>query len=78
MQWSLSVSPVCANGQEKYREIHKNNGTLTPEVEAHFDGMEITINALLETLQRLIAYAKKHHPENQRIREEIIALVCKE
>ena len=58
----------------KYREIHKNNGTLTPEVEAHFDGMEITINALLETLQRLIAYAKQHHPENHRIREEIIAL----
>ena len=58
----------------KYRKIHEDNGTLTSEVAAHFDGMEITIQAVIDTINRLIDFAEKHHPNNERIKEEVIAL----
>ena len=75
--WEALVSlgfPGLRDRAESYREFHKNNGTLTPEIQAHFDGMKITVDALLETLQRLIRYANEHHPENPRIQDEVEAL----
>jgi len=58
----------------EYRKKHETNGTLTPETAAHFEAMEITVNALLETLQRLIGFARKNHPGDPRIAEEIKCL----
>lgn len=75
--WEALVSlgfPGLRERAGKFREIHKKNGTLTPEIQAHFDGMEITVNALIDTLQRLVAFAKRNHPDNERIKREISAL----
>lgn len=58
----------------KYRKIHEANGTLTDEIAAHFDSMEITIQAVIDTINRLIAFAKNNHPANERIKEEVTAL----
>ena len=58
----------------KYRKIHEANGTLTDEIAAHFDGMEITIQAVINTINRLITFAKDNHPDNERIKEEVTAL----
>ena len=58
----------------KYREEHAKNGTLTESVAAYFDGIEITWNAVLECIDRLIAYAKEKHGDNPRIQREIRCL----
>ena len=75
--WKALVSlgfPGLRERAREYLELHRKNGTLTPEIRAHFDAMEITVNALLETLQRLIRYAREHHPDHPGIMEEIAAL----
>ena len=59
---------------EKYRNIHKEAGTLTEDVKAHFDGMMLETDTVLETLKRLISFAKEHHGNNPRIKREISAL----
>ena len=55
----------------EYRKKHEVDGTLTPEAAAHFDAMEITVKALLDTLGRLIDFAREKHPGDPRIAEEI-------
>lgn len=75
--WDALISLGFAGLRErakKYRAIHEGNGTLTPEVQAHFEAMDITVNAVLETLRRLIDYAGQHHSGNERIKAEISAL----
>ena len=59
---------------KKFRAGHEKNGTLTPAVAAHFDGMELTVNALLDHLQKLIDFASSHHAGNPRIEREIACL----
>ena len=43
-----------------FRKFHRNNGTLTPEAAAYFDGIEITYTAILELLERFYSYALDH------------------
>ena len=75
--WDALVSlgyPGLLTRLEKFRSEHEKNGTLTPAAAAHFDGMKITLEALLENLQRLIDYAKAHHAGNPRVEAEITCL----
>ena len=46
----------------KYKKIHEENGTLTEEMAAHFDGIEITYKAVIDIIDRLyrLALTKKH------------------
>ena len=57
-----------------FRTAHEQNGTLTPAVAAHFDGMELTVKALLDHLGKLIGFARTHHAGNPRIEREIACL----
>lgn len=66
--------PGLRDRAEEYRKKHEVNGTLTPEVAAHFEGMKITINAVLENIRRLIDYAEQKHPDNPRIQREVECL----
>ena len=75
--WDALVSlgfPGLRDRAAEYRKTHEANGTLTPEVKAHFDAMEITVNALLETLRRIIDFGRKKHPGAPRITREIECL----
>ena len=54
--------PGLRDRARAYREKHAKNGTLTKEVEAYFDGIEITLNAILECIGRLIDYARLYCP----------------
>lgn len=42
---------------EKYRDIHRQNGTLNSETEAFFDGMIIELNAVINLIDRLYNHA---------------------
>lgn len=42
----------------KYREFHKSNGTLTPETDAFFEGIEIEYSAIIDLLDRMYNIAK--------------------
>ncbi len=42
-----------------YRQKHKQNGTLTPEMEAHFKGIDIEYGAIIDVIDRLYKLAKK-------------------
>ncbi len=42
-----------------YREKHRKAGTMTPETDAFFEGIEIQYTALLDLLDRFIALAKQ-------------------
>ncbi|MBQ4268990.1 MAG: ATP-binding cassette domain-containing protein [Clostridia bacterium] len=46
-----------------YRQVHLQEGTLTPERKAFFDGMELEYEAVLRLLDRLRAYALAHPSE---------------
>ena len=58
----------------EYRAQHEKNGTLTPDVAAYFDGIELTWNAVLDCIGRLIDYAKEHHGDDPGIQQEIRCL----
>ncbi len=52
----------------KYRELHRNDGTLTPEMDAHFEGIDIEYTAILALLDRLCQLAKKQtHDKAEKI-----------
>ena len=75
--WNVMIElgyPGLRERAREYRKMHEKNGTLTPEIAAHFDGMEITVNAVLENIQRLIDYAEKTHPDHPRVRREVESL----
>lgn len=46
----------------KYKKRHEENGTLTDEMSAHFDGIDITYKAIIDILDRLYQFAltQKH------------------
>ena len=46
-----------------YRQVHQQEGTLTPERKAFFDGMELEYEAILRLLDRLREYALAHPSE---------------
>ena len=57
--WEALVSlgyPGLLKRMQEYRELHKKQGTLTSAVAAHFDGMELTVNALLSHIGKLINF----------------------
>ena len=66
--------PGLRDRAEKYRQIHAENGTLTDQVAAYFDGIDITLNAVIECIGRLISYAGQHHGDDPEIRREIRSL----
>ena len=75
--WDAMVElgyPGLLERLEKYRELHEEKGTLTPAVAAHFEGMKITVNALLDHLGKLIDFARARHAGNPRIEREIRCL----
>ncbi len=47
----------------KYRQMHKENGTLTLEMEAHFEGIDIEYSAIMDIVDRLYNLAKKQTHE---------------
>ena len=66
--------PGLLERMRRFRADHEKKGTLTPAVAAYFDGMELTVNALLEHLEKLIGFARTHHAGNPRIEREIRCL----
>ena len=75
--WDAMVElgyPGLLERLEKYRKLHEEKGTLTPAVAAHFEGMKITVNALLDHLGKLIDFARARHAGNPRIEREIRCL----
>ncbi len=42
----------------KYREIHKENGSLTSDMDAHFEGIDIEYSAIIDIINRLAALAR--------------------
>ncbi len=50
--------PGLRERARKYRSMHQINGTLTPKAEAHFDGIEIILTAVIDIIDRLYNYAK--------------------
>ena len=66
--------PGLRERARQYRAKHEKNGTLTPAVAAHFDGIEITYTAILDCLGRFIDFARSRHAGNLRIEREIRCL----
>ena len=66
--------PGLRDRARRYRAEREKNGTLDAASAAYFDGLEITINAVLECLGRFIDYARSHHAGNPRIEAEIECL----
>ena len=66
--------PGLLKRAREYRALHEKNGTLTPEVAAHFDGMELTVTAMLDHLGKLIEFARARHRGKSRIEREIRSL----
>lgn len=55
---------------EEYRELHRNNNTLTAETEAFFDGIIIEYTAITDLIDRLYKYAlTKTHAKSAKIAE---------
>ena len=53
---------------ELYRKIHENNGTLTDEMSAHFEGIEIEYTAIINIIDRMYKYAlTKTHDKAEKI-----------
>ncbi len=42
---------------EKYRRLHKENGTLTPKADAHFEAIDILFGAILDIIDRFYRLA---------------------
>lgn len=75
--WTVMIEigyPGLRERARRFRKEHEEKGTLTPEVAAHFDGMEIEVNAVLENIQRLIDHGEKTYPENPRVQREVESL----
>ena len=66
--------PGLRDRAKDFRRKHAANGTLNADTAAYFDGIEITLNAVLECIGRLIDYARQHHADNPRIQREIRSL----
>ncbi len=47
----------------EYREMHRRNGTLTPEADAHFEGIDIIYGAISDIVGRMYEYAKSQTHE---------------
>lgn len=46
-----------------YREKHRADGTLTPETDAHFEGIDIEYSAIIGIIDRMYRYALSHPHE---------------
>jgi len=54
---------------EKYHKAHELDGSLTPKMSAHFQGIEIQYRAIIDFVKRLYDYAStKQFPKAQRIK----------
>lgn len=59
---------------EEYRELHRKNGTLTTEADNYFNGLKITMEAVIACIGRFVAYAERKYPDDLRVRAEIECL----
>ncbi|OGV49658.1 MAG: hypothetical protein A2017_07320 [Lentisphaerae bacterium GWF2_44_16] len=59
--------PGLRERARRYRTEHERKGTLTREVQAYFDSIEIVYSAILEMLGRFRKYASDHAAGNKRI-----------
>lgn len=66
--------PGLRDRARAFRAKHAEEGTLTDDVAAYFDGIEITLNAVISCIGRLIDYAKSQHGNDPRIQREIRSL----
>lgn len=66
--------PGLRDRARKYRAEREENGKLDDDARAYFDGLDITICAVLECIGRFIDYARAHHAGNPRIEAEIECL----
>jgi len=73
-----SVFPLGFTGLKErariYRKKHETEGTLTEDVAAFFDGIDMTLQAILDCIGRFIDYARKAHPDNPRVQREVACL----
>ncbi len=54
----------------RYREQHRLDGSLTPEMDAHFEGIDIEYGAILDVIDRLYRLAEKRsHAKAKKIAE---------
>ena len=66
--------PGLRDRARAYRAEREKSGRMTREARAYFDGLEITISAVLECIGRFIDYARSRHGDDPRIRMEIECL----
>lgn len=66
--------PGLRDRARRFRAEREKNGTLDDRARAYFDGLDITICAVLECIGRFIDYARKKHPGNPRINAETACL----
>lgn len=59
--------PGMLKRAELFRSLHKTRGTLTPETEAFFDGIRITLEASLRLIARLRDHARRTADGNPRV-----------
>lgn len=52
------------------RQEHEKNGTANCETAAYFEGIDITLRAVLETIGRFVDYAREHADNNRRLTME--------
>ncbi len=59
--------PGLLRRAEQYRAERERSGGMTEDAKAYFDGITITLNAVLEMLDRFIRYAEEHANGNPRM-----------
>lgn len=57
-----------------YRAEREKNGTLDADARAYFDGLEITVSAVLDCLDRLVEFGRARQSEHARVNAQVIAL----
>ncbi|MBQ7650996.1 MAG: hypothetical protein IJS15_08550, partial [Victivallales bacterium] len=63
-EWDLVISlgfPGLLKNAMEWREKHRADGTLDAKMDAYFEGIRITYEAILRMLERFIERAKVHH-----------------
>ena len=62
--------PGLLRRAEQYRAERERRGTMTDDARAYFDGIAITLNAVIEMLDRFLRYAEEHADGSPRVLAE--------
>ena len=63
-EWNMVIGlgfPGLLKNAMEWREKHRSDGTLDAKMDAYFEGIKITYEAILSMLERFIERAKVHH-----------------